>query len=148
MSQLSYTLEKATAQNFASLKQFLEEVDLPTEDLNEKIDLFYWQSPDGNAVACGGFEQYGEIGLLRSVAIRPGQQKKGTGSIWVSRLMDQASEMGMQDLYLLTTTAEGFFKKMGFENQDRESVPQAIKESEEFSSLCPSTAVLMHKKLS
>ena len=148
MSQLSYTLEKATAQNFASLKEFLEEVELPTEDLTEKIDLFYWQNADGNAVACGGFEQYGEIGLLRSVAIRPGQQKKGTGSIWVSRLMDQASEMGMQDLYLLTTTAEGFFKKMGFEKQDRENVPQAIKESEEFSSLCPSTAVLMHKKLS
>lgn len=147
MSVPSYTIEKADLKHLPILKKFLSEVDLPIEDIGEKVHLFYWKGTKGIPFACGGFEQYGDIGLLRSVAIRPQQQGSGNGKAWVSRLLQKAREMGMKDLYLLTTTAEGFFKKMGFENQDRESVPQAIKESEEFSSLCPSTAVLMHKKL-
>ena len=148
MSVLSYQIETAEKKDLPLLAKLLKGLDLPFEDLGDKVQLFYRKGVRGVLLACGGFEQYGEIGLLRSVAINPKKQGLGIGKEWVAELIEKAEELGMKDLYLLTTTAEGFFKKMGFKNQDRESVPQAIKESEEFSSLCPSTAVLMHKKLS
>lgn len=147
MTPSTLTLKKADQTWFPHIKELLQAVDLPTQDLNEKIHLYYSQGEKVSPIACGGFEQYDQIGLLRSVAIHQDAQGKGIGKQWVSQLMEEAKKMGMRELYLLTTTAEHFFQKMGFEKQEREKVPQAIKDSEEFSSLCPSTAILMCKKL-
>ena len=140
-------LKKADKLLFSSIKELLQAVDLPSQDINDKIHLFYSQGEQEFPIACGGFEQYDHIGLLRSVAIRQEAQGKGMGKQWVSQLLEEAKKMGLQELYLLTTTAEHFFEKMGFVQHEREKVPQAIKNSEEFSSLCPSTAILMYKKL-
>ncbi|MEM6800987.1 MAG: arsenic resistance N-acetyltransferase ArsN2 [Bacteroidota bacterium] len=147
MNPPTLKLQKADQALFPILKELLEAVELPTADLTEKIHLYYSMGDTEAPIACGGFEQYGQIGLLRSIAIHQEVQGKGIGRLWVSQLLEEAKRMGMQELYLLTTTAAQFFTKMGFSQQQRDHVPQAIKDSEEFSSLCPSTAVLMCKKL-
>jgi amino-acid N-acetyltransferase len=50
-------------------------------------------------------------------------------------------------LYLITTTAKDFFNRQGYCIIQREKSPEAIKETAEFSSLCPSTAVVMKKQI-
>jgi amino-acid N-acetyltransferase len=47
----------------------------------------------------------------------------------------------------LTTTAERFFPKFGFEPIDREQVPPSVRESVEFQSACPASAIVMRKRL-
>ena len=48
---------------------------------------------------------------------------------------------------LLTETAEKFFRAIGYEVIDRRHVPEEIKQSAEFRSLCPASAVCMTKLL-
>lgn len=54
---------------------------------------------------------------------------------------------GAQSLHLLTTTAPDFFEARGYEHRDRSQAPKAISSSEEFKSLCPTSAVYMVKDL-
>jgi amino-acid N-acetyltransferase len=75
-------------------------------------------------------------------------QKKGIGKFIVGELEKVARQSGVNCLYLLTTTAGGFFTKQGYGAIDREAVPIEIKNTTEFSSTCPSTAEVMIKFLS
>jgi amino-acid N-acetyltransferase len=94
-----------------------------------------------------GREVRDAAGLLRSLAVAPGRREQGLGR----RLADQAEaaarDRGVRELYLLTTTAEAFFARRGFERADRASAPPDLQATAEFHSLCPSSAVCMRKRL-
>ena len=47
----------------------------------------------------------------------------------------------------MTSTAESFFIKVGFMRVERETVPASVKQSVEFKSACPVSAVCMMKEL-
>jgi amino-acid N-acetyltransferase len=47
----------------------------------------------------------------------------------------------------LTTTAEHFFPKFGFERIARADVPSSVQRSVEFTSVCPASATVMRKPL-
>jgi len=51
-------------------------------------------------------------------------------------------------LYLLTTTAETFFVRCGYEVIDRAAVPEEIRATAEFRDLCPASSLCMKKRLS
>jgi SAM-dependent methyltransferase len=67
-------------------------------------------------------------------------------SLVLNRLAWSLSE-GLQDLYLLTTTAADYFRRFGFEVIERAEVPAAVQQSCEFASICPSTATVMRVRL-
>ena len=48
---------------------------------------------------------------------------------------------------MLTIDAERFFEGQGFAIVEREVVPDSIRQTDEFSDLCPDTAYLMMKSL-
>jgi len=48
---------------------------------------------------------------------------------------------------LLTQAARRFFERQGYRAIERQSVPQAVQASEEFRSLCPTSATCMAKTL-
>lgn len=50
-------------------------------------------------------------------------------------------------LVLLTQTAADFFARQGYRVMERDAAPQEVQASEEFRSLCPSSAVCMVKSL-
>jgi amino-acid N-acetyltransferase len=58
-----------------------------------------------------------------------------------------AKERGTHTAFLLTTTAENFFPKLGFEQIVRDDVPASVQASIEFQSACPASAVVMRKRL-
>ena len=92
-------------------------------------------------------EVHGQAGLLRSVAVKPGERGRGTGAILVDRCLASARQRSLTSLTLLTTTAEPYFRRFGFERVDRERVPAPLKESEEFQGACPATATAMFLSL-
>ena len=59
-----------------------------------------------------------------------------------------ARRHAIQDVFLLTTTAEGFFPRFGFERIQRSDVPSSVQTSVEFRSACPASAVVMRTRLS
>jgi amino-acid N-acetyltransferase len=62
-------------------------------------------------------------------------------------MVARADRQGIKTLYLLTTTAEGFFLKRGFLRIEREGVPAEIRSTEEFKSLCLATALCMARQI-
>ncbi len=47
----------------------------------------------------------------------------------------------------LTTTAETFFKRLGYERIERSQAPLSIERTREFASLCPASSAFMVKSL-
>jgi amino-acid N-acetyltransferase len=92
-------------------------------------------------------ERFGARALLRSLAVAPSYQQRGMGHQLVARVEREAQASDVEQLVLLTETAEKFFRAIGYQVIDRRHVPDEIKRSAEFRSLCPASAVCMSKLL-
>ena len=68
----------------------------------------------------------------------------GDGSALIAALTAEARHtLGLCRLWLLTTTADSFFRRLGFVAHDRTAAPAVVTDSAQFSALCPASAVLM-----
>lgn len=101
----------------------------------------------GPLIGVAGLERHGDVGLVRSVAVADDVAARGLGSALVQALLDRARERGIGAVYLLTTTAAGWFPRFGFRVVRREDLPHALGESAELRGACPSTAVAMQLRL-
>jgi amino-acid N-acetyltransferase len=108
---------------------------------------FVVREDDGRVVAVGGLEVYGEHGLLRSVAVDPDYRGQGLAAALVAAVIERAQLLELSAVYLLTTTARDYFGRHGFTEDGRDHAPAAIRESWEFKSGCPATAVLMKRPI-
>lgn len=131
----------------AYVETLLDRNDLPTADVRSKFDCFYVAYDGDERVGIGGIEPYGEMGLLRSVVVEHSNRGLGYGTALCTALEREAAAAGIDELYLLTTTASGFFAERGYVEIDRSCVPDAIRRTAEFDELCPSTAVCMRNSL-
>jgi len=66
----------------------------------------------------------------------------------VERLLALARAERLERVFLLTTTAGGFFRRFGFRPVRREDVPAALRATEEFAGACPASATIMRLDLS
>jgi protein-tyrosine-phosphatase/N-acetylglutamate synthase-like GNAT family acetyltransferase len=101
----------------------------------------------GDIVGVAALEAHDRAGLLRSVAVAPGERGRGTGIALVGDRLATAGAKGLASVYLLTTTAAPLFRRFGFANADRASAPPALSASPEFAALCPSSATCMRLDL-
>ncbi|MDB4951375.1 MAG: hypothetical protein JWM27_4024 [Gemmatimonadetes bacterium] len=123
--------------------------DLPEAGLRAAFPLGFLvaHAPDGTLAGAAGVEAHGSAGLLRSVAVHPRHRGSGLGQALAAAAVAWARSAGVRELFLLTTTADGFFPRLGFAVEDRARVPDALLRSEEFRGACPASAVLMHRSL-
>ena len=128
----------------ADVQPLLEAAELPTEDLDGSATLFVAEV-DGERIGCCGLECYGDVALVRSVAVDPVARGEGHGTAVCRALFGEAARGGADVLYLLTTDAAGFFERLGFEPVGREEVPEVIRGTREFSELCPESATCMRR---
>lgn len=129
--------------DFQSVLNLLTESKLPVQDIIQGKQKFIVAEFDGNIIGCAGFEAYEETALFRSLAVHSNYRNLKIGELLTGKVMDLAGKNGIREFYLLTNTAEGFFRKRGWNVIDRKEVPSGITISSEFSFLCPSTAVCM-----
>ncbi len=128
------------------IKDLLSSSGLPHEDIpSEHLSHFWILKKQNQIVGVVGLEVHTPFGLLRSLAVDPGYRNEGLGSQLTQEAEKYARSLNLQALYLLTTTAEGFFAKRGYEKVPREVLPDQIQSTEEFRNLCPATAVCMVK---
>lgn len=134
-------------QDLKALMGLLEDCGLPSEDIGVHLKHVLLAERNGSMIGCIGLEVLGETGLMRSLAVRPYYRGQGLGKALYRRMLIHAHERGIQSWYLLTTTAEGFFRKLGFRKLDRRKVPAAVRQTKEFQTLCPATAQCLTQKL-
>lgn len=139
--------EKATAAHLPAIKTLLQSATLPVEDLDHSKPTFFIARSGDEIVSVMGLEMLEDLGFLRSVATKPAWRKKGLASILFEKLSFAAKQAGAKELWLLTTDADKYFLKKGFEYVDRNNTPELIRQTAEFTTLCSSTAIVMKKEL-
>ena len=133
----------ATATDVAAIKSLLTANDLPTEGVDEHWRTFVIARDGDKVVGCGGSEAYQFAALIRSIVVDPDYRKHGLGRRLVRQLLDRLAARGLREFYLLTTTAEEYFRRRGFKTIERDEVHPQLLASREFQDACPSTAVCM-----
>jgi amino-acid N-acetyltransferase len=132
----------------SAVKQLLSESGLPIEDITAQYLQDFFGCGSGLELdGLVGLELYGEVALLRSLAVASSRRGTGVGSRLVAHAERHARDQGVQSLYLLTTTAEAFFTRRGYARVPREKAPAAIKGTKEFSGICPESSAFMVKQL-
>ena len=136
---------KTPPEKLSEVMALLTLANLPVNDIGENVELFALETNE-QIIATVGLERNGRIGLLRSVSVLDSQKGKGYGLLIVQKLEKYAEEQGIKELYLLTTTAKEFFeKKLSYKVIERTDAPTEIQSSQQFASVCPSSAVVMKK---
>jgi phosphinothricin acetyltransferase len=134
--------------DWPAVAALLQAADLPLAGAREHFTHFVVALDRDRIVGAAGLERYGgEVALLRSVILDPPHRGGGAGRLLVARALGRAAREGVRDVVLLTTTADAFFGHLGFVRIDRGDVPQALLASKELTGACPTTAVVMRRRL-
>ncbi|UCE11071.1 MAG: GNAT family N-acetyltransferase [Candidatus Thorarchaeota archaeon] len=128
----------AEVEDLEAVLKLLQLVGLPTEDVETHFENFMiWQDSETMKIlGCVGLEIYDDGMLMRSVAVHPSSRGRRIGKKLVDASLMKAKALGATSVYLLTDTAENYFKRLGFSLVAREDVPNGVKESIEFTKLC------------
>lgn len=138
---------RATDEKRDEIKFLLQSQNLPAEDLPPTLTNFYIAIEEDKVVGVIGMELYGQYGLLRSMVVHPGYRNKKIAENLVQLLEEKAALAGLTSFFLLTETAENYFKRKGYAIINRNKVPVALLASTEFSHICPASATVMQKEL-
>lgn len=142
------TIRQATTDDLPAIAQILGNAGLPFSDIGEShLPDFLVVEKDGAVVGCVGIERYGNDALLRSLAVDASRQGVGQGRHLVDAIETYARETRVKRLFLLTNSASGFFEDHGYHEIARDTAPEAVRASTQFSQLCPANAVCMEKVL-
>lgn len=141
------TCQPATEADRPAIIDLLTQADLLTDDLPANLGTFTLACADGQLVGVAGVEMLGKYGLLRSVAVLPAYKGQQIGNQLVDVSILTARNQSVSAIYLITTTADRYFERLGFARVERSNVPDVIAQTQQFSNLCPASAVVMKKML-
>ena len=141
------SIGRATPEDADEIFRLLAQNQLPLDGLRDHLGTMLIARQDGHIVGTAGLEVHQEGALLRSVAVAAHLRGRGLGQALTDAALRLAQELRVPGIYLLTTTAEGYFPKFGFTRIARAEVPATLLASIEFVSACPTTAVVMRKVL-
>jgi amino-acid N-acetyltransferase len=140
-------LKHAKKEDLPLITDILIKESLPASDVVLDIIQIYLFYDKNQLVGITGLENFSKYGLLRSVAVVEEYKGKGFGKTMCNLTMEKAKELGVEELYLLTTTAEKFFESIGFSTIEKDLAPGFIQSTTEFKALCPASAAFMRKIL-
>ena len=140
-------IQAADANDLPAVRRLLETQHLPLDGIDEYISTMVVARQGSRVVGAAAVELYVDGALLRSVVVDPMVRGQGLGHRLSEAALSIARDRGTRTAFLLTTTAEKFFPKLGFEQIVRDDVPASVQASIEFQSACPASAVVMRKRL-
>ncbi len=129
------------------VKPILKAAGLPTDDLPEQLDGFLACGDPTRPDGVVGLQIFSTDALLRSLVVAETVRERGIGRKLVAAAEGLAVQRGVSRVFLLTDTAEGFFAALGYRSVDRQVAPEPIRNSRQFSELCPASAALMLREI-
>ena len=139
------TIAPAQLSDYDVVAALLEREHLPLDGLRQHFETAIVARVGNRIVGCSAVEVYEAGALLRSVAVDAEYRGAGVGSDLARAAIQLAMRRFIPAIYLMTTTAERFFRKLDFEIVDRADVPATVLTSAEFTHACPSSAIIMRK---
>lgn len=144
-----FLIEPQRARDRPRVIELLQQAGLVEQDLqagSAPVDFLVMREA-AQVVGAIGLQNAEGAGLLRSLIVLPTLHRQGRGAALVAAAEQLAARRGIDDMYLLTTNAPAFFALLDYLRVDRASVPPAVQQTAQFASLCPASAVCMHKRL-
>jgi amino-acid N-acetyltransferase len=139
-----FFIRRAKNADLQAVSALLETAKLPLDGVAESFENFV--VAEGNwidIVGAAGLEVYGRFSLLRSVVVAPGWQGYGVGRALTGEILSRARARNIDEVFLLTTTAENFFPSFGFQRIERADLPPELEQSAELTGACPASATVM-----
>lgn len=137
-----------TVEQLGEARHLLSTSELPISDIDSPQSvLLFGRRADTKLVGVIGLELYGPEALLRSLAVSPSHRNRGIGKSLMAFAETHAASHGVQSMFLLTTSAEPFFSKLGYAVASRDEAPPSVRDTAQFSGLCPSSSTFMRKDL-
>jgi amino-acid N-acetyltransferase len=140
-------IQQAQVDDMPAVCVLLEQHHLPLDGLRDHLETILVARRNGQIIGSAALEVYPDGALLRSVAVAADAQGQGLGRELTDAAIRMAEDLNVPAIYLLTTTAERYFPKFGFERIARDDVPAAVRTSVEFTSACPASAAVFRKRL-
>lgn len=140
-------LRDATPADWPGIAALLEGSHLPTAGFRESVSAAVVACEGDDVMGVAALEIYDEGALLRSVAVSEAARGQGVGQRLTNAALAAARARGVAQVFLLTTTAEAFFPRLGFERIDRANVPASVQASVEFKGACPASATAMARPI-
>lgn len=144
---MDFSFSSATEKDLEEVQKILSDFELPFKDISNHLENFILAHKNGELIGVIGLEIYQTKALLRSLSVKKDFRNFGVGKLLVDKITEFAKSRGVKQVFLLTTTAEEYFQKFGFKNFSRKDVPSQILQTKEFASLCPSSAICLHKNI-
>jgi len=142
-------LLRATPADRDSLFRLLEQGALPWTSLDparHSVFIVRAAAESEPALGCVAIELYGADALLRSLAVAGSARGHGLGRRLTEEALMEAARLGARQVWLLTTTAQEFFARAGFEASERAAAPVSLHGSEQWEG-CRAGAVLMRRSV-
>jgi N-acetylglutamate synthase-like GNAT family acetyltransferase len=145
IADLTYT--PAGPGDAPAIAELLRAADLPDGDFAPHLAHFLVARDErGAVIGAVGAEVCAPDALLRSLVVAPAWRGAGVGGGLVRRLEEAAGAWGVGRWWLLTTTAEAFFRAQGFVEMPRAAAPPAIRGTGQFSGGCCGSAVCLTRE--
>lgn len=95
-------------------------------DIYECLRDFYVLERDGEVVGTVALHIcWEDLAEIRSLAVSQAYERRGVGRQLVQACLDEASRLGLKQVFALTYQP-GFFEKMGFDYIEKSELPQKI----------------------
>ena len=138
-------IRSATEDDLPAIERALIAADLPVEGVGAVLGQFVVADDGSGLIGAAGLEWHGDSALLRSVVVDAASRGRGVARTMVAELLDRAAARNVAGVFLLTTTAERWFARLGFTPIERADAPAEIRASAEFASICPGDATVMRR---
>jgi amino-acid N-acetyltransferase len=138
-------ITNASADDLRDILHLLSQVQLPHDGVAENVKSFLVARDETlRLIATIGLERHGNTALLRSAAVAPEFQSCGVGSRLTEKLLEGATNNGVERVVLLTSTASEFFaRRFGFSETSRTDFDTELAASSEWNLPRCSSAVCM-----
>ncbi len=95
-------------------------------ELYESIRDFWVVEKNGKIIGCSALHiSWDDLAEIKSVAVAKDKQRRGIGKELIDICIDEAKQMGVKKVFVLTYKPE-FFKKFGFKKVKNSSLPHKI----------------------
>jgi amino-acid N-acetyltransferase len=95
-------------------------------ELYEHLRDFHVYEDNGSLVGVSALHvSWDRLAEVRSLAVRQDRIKRGIGAELVRRCLEEAAELRVERVFVLTYQA-GFFRKLGFTDVDKKELPHKI----------------------
>ncbi len=117
----------ATEEDWPEVEALLSASSISVEGIHEHITQYIVSRDKAGVLGCIGVDRYGTTGVLRVLAVAQRARSAGLGELLISAIVADVRLRGVESIVLQTTSAAGYFARLGFTPMNPADLPQSVR---------------------